>query len=810
MGSLLQDLRYGARMLVKNPGFTLVAVLTLSLGLGVNTTIFSYINAILFRILSFHEPERVAFVWSASSGSGSQNPVSIPDYLDWRDKAQSFTGLAAATSATRTMTGSGDPERISSAQVTANFFQVLGVNPARGRALLPDEDRPGAAGVALLSYQFWQKRFGGDPNILNRTVTLDDRSVTVVGVTPANFRFVVEGDIWEPLALDGGRAKEREDRNRRSLMVFGRLKPGATVVQADAEMKSINSRIAEQFPATNAGWSSHVMSARDVLWGPQGKMAFALLLGVVFAVLLIACANVAGLQFARAAARQKEIAIRQALGAGRWRLIRQLLTENLLLAVAGGALGLLLAVWGLSLIEARYGASLELLNTAVVDRRVLAYTMMLALIAALVCGLTPALQFSKPNLTETLKEGGRGGSASRKTNRFRSALVVGEISLALVLLVVAGLMIRTVIAYQLIEPGFDTRNLLTLRVSLPERDYATEQQRRDFFSHVLDRIAAQPGVKSAGAITRLPLRGDSRNARRSLVIEGQTVANANDKPWAIDLVASHSYFAAIGIPLLAGRQFSAQDQADAPRVATISRTMANKYWPNEDPLGKRIRFENSAGGESWITVVGVVGDMRNDDVDAPPLPQIYLPHAQAAVGDLSLVVRTNGAPLEQISAVRRSIGTLDQKLPVYEVATMDKLLFDDLAGVRIVVELLLAFAALALALAAVGIYGVISYAVTQRTGEIGIRLALGAQPRDIQRLIVSQGSKLALSGLAIGLAAALALGQAMRSLLFGVSPSDPLIFIGIVLLLAAVSLLACWIPARRATKVDPMVALKYE
>ncbi len=787
MGSLLQDLRYGARMLVKNPGFTLVAVLTLSLGIGVNTTIFSYINAILFRILSFHEPERVAFVWSASSGSGSQNPVSIPDYLDWRDKAQSFTSLAAATSATRTMTGSGDPERISSAQVTANFFQVLGVNPARGRALLPDEDRPGAAGVALLSYQFWQKRFGG-----------------------ANFRFVVEGDIWEPLALDGGRAKEREDRNRRSLMVFGRLKPGATVVQADAEMKSINSRIAEQFPATNAGWSSHVMSARDVLWGPQGKMAFALLLGVVFAVLLIACANVAGLQFARAAARQKEIAIRQALGAGRWRLIRQLLTENLLLAVAGGALGLLLAVWGLSLIEARYGASLEVLNTAVVDRRVLAYTMMLALIAALVCGLTPALQFSKPNLTETLKEGGRGGSASRKTNRFRSALVVGEISLASVLLVVAGLMIRTVIAYQLIEPGFDTRNLLTLRVSLPERDYATEQQRRDIFSHVLDRIDAQPGVKSAGAITRLPLRGDSRNARRSLVIEGQTVANDNDKPWAIDLVASHSYFAAIGIPLLAGRQFSAQDQADAPRVATISRTMANKYWPNEDPLGKRIRFENSASGESWITVVGVVGDVRNDDVDAPPLPQIYLPHAQAAVGDLSLVVRTNGAPLEQISAVRRSIGTLDQKLPVYEVATMDKLLFDDLAGVRVVVELLFAFAALALALAAVGIYGVISYAVTQRTGEIGIRLALGAQPRDIQRLIVSQGSKLALSGLAIGLAAALALGQAMRSLLFGVSPSDPLTFIGIVLLLAAVSLLACWIPARRATKVDPMVALKYE
>jgi putative ABC transport system permease protein len=805
MPILFQDLRYGARMLLKQPGFTLIATLTLAFGIGVNTTIFTYVNAMLFRILNFQEPERVAFVWAAGSASVSENPVSIPDYLDWRERAQSFTGLAAATGAMRALTGGGDPELVSSAQVTANFFQVLGVNPAIGRALLPDEDQPGAAEVALLSHQFWQKRFGGDPNVVNRTITLDDRSVTVIGVTPPNFRFVVEGDIWEPLALD----RRGADRNRRSLLVIGRLKPGVSVAQADAEMKSVSARLAEQFPETNAGWSSSVMAAPDALWGPQGKMAFALLLGVVFAVLLIACANVAGLQFARGAARRKEMAIRRALGAGRWRLIRQLLTENLLLALLGGTLGMLLAAWGLSLIEARYGASLELLNTAVIDRRVLAYTMALALLSALFCGLTPALQSSKLELTEALKEGGRGGSGGRKTNRFRSALVVGEISLALVLLVVAGLMIRTIVAYQLIEPGFDINNLLTMRVSLPERDYVTERQRREFFERALSLIAAQPGVESVGAVTRLPLVGGSRNARRSLAIEGRAV-DANDKPWAIDLVVGPGYFDAIGIRLQSGRQLSAEDTADAPRVAVISRTMAGKYWPNEEPLGKRFRFENSTGDEAWITVAGVVGDVRNDDVDAPPLPQVYLPHAQNAVGDLSLVIRTSGAPLEQISAVRRSISVLDRKLPVYEVATMDKLLFDDLAGVRIVVELLFAFAALALALAAVGLYGVMSYAVAQRTGEIGVRMALGAQTRDILRLVVGQCVRLVSLGVAIGLAAALASAQAMRSLLYGVSPTDPLTFIAIAALLACVAIVACWIPARRATKVDPMIALKCE
>ena len=805
METLLQDVRYGCRNLLKQPAFTFIAVLTLALGIGVNATIFSYVNAVLFRALTFREPERVVFIWSDGGDNSAQNLVSPLDYLDWRDGAQSFDGMAAATVTERALTGSGDPARISSARVTADFFKVLGINPVLGRALLPDDDRPGAANVVLLGHRFWQDRFGGDSNILGRTITLDDRTVTVVGIVPADFRFIVDGDIWEPLAVD----PQREDRNLRSLVVFGRLKPAGTLLESDAEMKRVSARLAEQFPATNAGWSSHVQTAPDVLWGPQGKTAFVLLLGVVLAVLLIACANIAGLQFARGTARQRDIAVRQALGAGRWRVIRQLVTENLVLAAVGGALGLLATVWGMNLIEARYGASLAFLTEAVVDRRVLFYTMTLALLSGLVCGLAPALQSGTLELPRVLRAGLRSGSTDRGTRRFRNALVVGEVSVALVLLVATGLMIRTILAYQQIDPGFETHNLLTMRVALPERDYPGDQQRQAFFERALAQISAQPGVESAGAIARLPMTGSSRNSRRSIALEGRAVA-ANDKPYALDLVVTPGYFDALGIPLYEGRPLSTQDRADAPRVAVISLTMASKYWPQDEPLGKRFRFESSSGNEPWTTVVGVVGDVRNDDVDQPPLPQVYLPHTQNSIGDLSLVIRTNGAPLEQVSAIRRSIATLDQKLPIYDVASMDNLLFDDLAGVRVIVELLVAFSVLALLLAAIGVYGVMSYAVAQRAGEIGIRMALGAQAWDVLRLVVDQGAKLVLCGEVIGLVLAFLLAKGMSGLVYGVSSTDPLTFVSISILLAAVALLACYVPARLATNVDPLVALRHE
>jgi putative ABC transport system permease protein len=590
-------------------------------------------------------------------------------------------------------------------------------------------------------------------------------------------------------------------------MVFGRLKPEATVAQAQAEMENITRRSAERFPAANSGWGAYVMTAPDVLLGP--KVVLMLLLGVVFAVLAVACANVANLQLARAAARQKEIAVRLALGAGRFRLVRQLLTENLLLAVMGGALGVVLAWWGKSLINARFGAAIPLFHLAVLDKRVLGYTLLVTLLSVIFFGLVPALQASKPDLTHALKEGGRSGLSGGK--RIRQALVVAEMALAVMLLVVAGLMIRTIIAYQRIEPGFDPNNLLVMRLSLPEREYATEAQTTDFFTRVLPNIAAQPGIKSVGAITQLPLMGDNRGARRLLNIEGRSAANGNDKPWAIRLIATPGYFECLGIPLQRGRQLSSADSAHAPLAAVISQTMARKYWPNEDPLGQRFKFETAtSSAERWITIVGVIGDVRNNTLGQAPLPQIYLPHAQHPAREMSLAVRTAGEPLGHITAVRAGVRTADRNLPVYNIFTMEHLFFLSLSETLVVVELLRAFAALALLLAAAGIYGVMSYAVAQRTSEIGIRMALGARSSDVLSLVIRQGMQLAALGVAIGVALALGLAQLLTSILYGVSATDPLTFAVIALLLLGVALAACWIPARRATKVDPLIALRAE
>lgn len=814
MNTLWQDVRYSLRMLAKNPGFAAVAVLALALGIGVNTVIFSYVNAVMYRILTFPQPDRVAFVWSANraSGGGIENPVSAPDFTDWRAQARSFEGLNAITYSSRTLSGAGEPEVIGSLHVTTNFFQDLGIRPAFGRAFLPEESQPGANRVVVLSHGFWQRRFGSDPGVIGQTITLDGERYTMIGIMPADFKFVFGSDLWEPLVLE----TRPMDRNRRFLTVFGRLNPGVTTEQAEAEMENIAGRIAQQFPETSAGWSAHVMTAAEVLLRRDGRMAMALLTGVVFAVLLIACANIASLQLTRAAVRQKEIAIRLALGASRFRLVRQLLTENLLLALGGGGCGLLLAMWGMSLVQARYVGVMPFLSEAVIDWRVLGYTMLLAFASALIFGLWPALRASQPDLHESLKEGGRSGAGSRRTSRARNALVVAEISLALMLLVVAGLLIRTIIAFQMIEPGFDPENLLTMNVSLPEREYSTDPQTRQFFERILSQLASQPGVRSVGGVSRLPLAGSSRNPRRSITIEGKPAMAANDQPWTIDLTVTPGYFDAIGIPLLTGRQLSAQDTADSPRVAIISQTMARKYWADGDPLGKRFRFESSATTPSasfeWITIAGVVGDVRNDDADEPPLPQVYLPHAQNPLREMSLLVRTAGAgdPLGFISVVRTAIREIDTNLPVYDVATMERLLYDDLAGVRILVELMTAFAALALVLAAVGIYGVMSHNVAQRINEIGIRMALGARGSDVLKLIIGQGVKLVIAGVVIGVAGALALSRVMASLIYGVSATDPLTFIAISLLLVSVALLACYIPARRATKVDPMVALRYE
>ncbi len=809
---MFQDLRFGARMLFKHKSFTIVALLTLALGIGVNTTVYTYINAVMNRIITFAEPDRVVFVWSSNRASEAlQNPVSELDYLDWRAQTESFSSLAAFSGDTRTLTGDGVPERVSSLRVTPNFFPTLGIQSERGRVFLPDEDRAEASRVVVLGHQFWQRRFAGDPNIIGQTIVLDGATVTVIGITPADFRFYEESDVWEPLVF----TPQQADRNRRALIVVGRLNPGVTEAQAAAELDGVTARLAEQFPTTNAGWNAQVLGVREVLWGPEGRLAFTLLMGVVLAVLLIACANIANLQLARAAARQKEVAVRLALGAHRWRLIRQLLTENLLLALGGGVFGMGLAYWGIKLVNAKYGSVLPLLNEAVIDGRVLGYTTLLVLIAVLAFGLAPAWQATRPVLNEALKEGGRGAAQGPRAHRMRKGLIVAEIALSLMLLVVAGLMIRTVINFQRVEPGFETSQLLTLRVALPERDYGTDEQVRDFYRRVQSELQTQPGIQAVGAINRLPLAGSSRNARRTLAIEGRPVADPNDKPWAIDLVVTPGYFEALGIWLRAGRTLTAQDSATAQRVAVISETMARKYWPNGDALGQRFKLERSAAADNqaavdWVAIVGVVNDVRNDDVNNPPLPQIYFPHAQQPVRELSIAVRTAGAPLDFIAAVRQAARNVDPKLPVFEVRSMDQLLFEDLAGSSIVAELLGVFALLALALAAVGIYGVMSYSVAERTNEIGVRLALGAQRRQVLVLVLKHGAKLTALGIGIGLLGALALAQLVKSLLFGIGATDPLTFTAITLVLAGAALLASYIPAQRATRINPLVALRRE
>ncbi len=742
-----QDLRYGLRMLAKSPGFTAVAVLTLALGIGANTAIFTYVNAILLRPLPIDDPDRMVFLWATNPSQGlNRNLVSAPDFADWRHRNRAFEDLTALFGATHNLTGVDEPVRVSSYRVSASFFPLLGVKPALGRTFLPEEERPGWRRVVVLSHGLWQRRFGADTGVIGQTIKLDGEAYTVIGVMPPDFQFLGQADLWTPLALDAGRS----DRSRRFLLVMGRLKPGVTIEQARAEMEAIAGRLGQEYPETNAGWGVNPVPLREEMFSGDAQLVLGLLIGAVAFVLLIACANVANLQLARAQSRQREIAIRAALGAGRLRLIRQLLAESMLLSLLGGTLGLLLALWGNELLSARYASSIPILDRVSIDGLVLGFTLLLSLLVAAIFGLGPALQASKPDLNESLKEGGRSSTAGLRQRRVRSLLVVVEVALALVLLIATGLMIRTLIAFRTLEPGFNSDNLLTMRISLPAPRYPESYQVTAFYRQVLERIKNLHGVQAAGAISRLPLEGSRSNPNRSLIIEGRPVSSAAERPWAVDLTVSPDYFRTMGIPLISGRQLSEQDSAEATRVAVISKTMAHRYWPNEDAVGKRIRLGGVGSDNPWITVVGVVGDVRNDDVDAPPLPQVYLPHAQNAERSMVLIVRTVSDPLSMVGAVKSAVWEVDKGQPVYNIRTMKQLLFEDLAGTHIIVELLSTFAGLALVLAVVGIYSVTSYSVSQRTHEIGIRMALGAGQPDVLRMIVNQGLLLALLGIAIG------------------------------------------------------------
>ncbi|HKQ90358.1 MAG TPA: ABC transporter permease [Blastocatellia bacterium] len=799
MQILWQDLRYGARMLLKQPVFTMIAVLTLALGIGANTAIFSLVNAVLLRPLPFAESERLVWTWGEFSG-GNRASTSPPDFLDYRAQNRSFEELAAMLFRSFNLTGSGDPDRVVGSMVTANFFQALGVKLVQGRAFLPEEERSGPAQVAIIGQGLWRRRFDGDPQIIGKTITLDGRSHIVVGVAPDATRVLQEAEIWTPLTFDD---PEMKVRRFHFLRAIGRVKRGVTLQQAQADIDAVAAGLEKLYPESNKDWRLRLVPMREYLVGETRRPLY-VLLGAVGLVLLIACANVANLTLSQAARRQKEVALRHALGAKRMRLIRQLLTESALLSVIAGTIGLLLAWWCADLLMALAADSIPRVGEIALDNRVLGFTMLVSLLTALFFGLAPALQASRPDLNETLKEGGKGGGSSSSMIRARNALIVVEVAMALVLLVSAGLLIKSFRRLQEVEPGFDPRNLLTMRLFLPLSKYAEPQQRQAFFEQALKRIGSLPGVQAVGTSTSIPTLGGGDTY---FTIEGKPFPDPNRKVTAFNPMVSHDYLRAMKIPLIKGRHFTEPEtKEEKAKTVIINEAFARAYFAEDEPLGKRLIIDM---GEPWTCeIVGVARDTTQFALDVGAYPLMYLPSIRSGVA--AVVIRSSGDPLSLTASVREAVREVDRDLPIANIRSMDQIMSNMSGDARFRTLLLGVFAAVALLLAAIGIYGVISYSVAQRAREIGIRIAIGAQNRDVLRLVVGQGMKLALLGVGVGIAGALALTRVLSGLLFNVSAADPLTFVGVSTLLALVALLACYVPARRAMNVDPMVALRCE
>jgi putative ABC transport system permease protein len=802
MHTFWQDLRYGARMLRKNPGFSSIAVLTLALGIGANAAIFSVVNAVLLRPLPFKEPDRLTMIRETKLPQFPEFSVSPGNFLDWKSQNTVFEQLVAYHGLSFNLVGTGDPEELRGQRVTDGFFAMLGIKPELGRDFLPEEDQSGRSNVAIISHGLWQRRFGGDPKIINQAITLSGQSYTVVGVLPATFNFGGETVLWRPMGFS---AQEAQNHGGHYLTAIGRLKPGATIDQARAEMTAIAGRLAQQYPNANAGWSVKLMPLQEfIVRGVEQSLL--ILLGAVAFVLLIACANVANLLLARGAGRQKEVSIRAALGAGRWRIVCQLLTESSLLALAGGAAGLLLAKLGMNLLLVLAPQNLPRINTVSLDGRVLAFTAAVTLLTGAIFGLVPAFQASRPNLSEMMKDsGGRGSTEGGRRLFIRSSLVVLEVASALLLLVGAGLLIKSFWRLQQIDPGFNPNNALTVSLALPGRKYPQENQQAAFFQQLLERVRNLPGVQATGAGVSMPLTG---GFIYGFVIEGRPPLPPGAGQSTNYSSVSPDYFKAMGIPLLRGRVFTEYDTRDTARVAVISESMAKRVFPDEDPIGKRIHITN--GPTVFREIVGIVGDVKQDGLDQDTTLQTYEPYTQKTYSGMTLVVRTAGDPTNLTAAIRNEVLNIDKEQPVSGIRTLEQLVSNSISQQKFSMLLLGVFAAVALVLAAVGIYGVLSYAAAQRTHEIGVRMALGARASDVLRMVIGQGMKLVSMGLALGLGVALALTQLMKRLLFGVGAADPLTYGLIAFLLVLVALLACWIPARRAANVDPMVALRVE
>jgi putative ABC transport system permease protein len=802
MATLLRDVRYAVRVLSKSPGFTTVALVALALGIGANTAIFTVVNAVLLRALPFKDPDRLVMVWEKQPQVKRPNVVNSWNFLDWRARNRVFEKIAALHQLPLNLSSDGEPEQVIALRVSADFFPILGVNPIAGRVFLPEEDTPAGSHSTLLSYGLWQRRFGGDPNIVGRRVQINTQSYAIVGVMPPGFAFpAVKADLWIPIAINPVAAQ----RDGRNFSTVARLKPGVTLAQAQAEMESIAQKLAEERPRMNAKWSATVVPLKEQAVG-EVRTALLVLLAAVGFVMLIACANIANLLLMRATGRRREISIRAALGAARSRIVRQLLVESVLLSTCGGILGLLTAMWGVRALLSLIPQDIPLprMGEIRMDAAVFAFTLLLSFATGLLFGLVPAWQISRTDLQEGLRQGGRSGAGGGR--RLRGALVIGEIAVALLLLIGAGLMIRSFVRLRNVSPGFQPERVLTMRLMIFQFSFQEAARQAAFLDQILTGVRNLPQVRAAASIHFLPLSGAHSGtgyfrADRPAPPPGSTTGGAVS-------VITPDYFRTMGIPLIKGRDFDARDRLDATPVLIISQTAAKLFYPNEDPIGHQLTV--SWSGKNPREIIGVAGDVRHDGLNYEPQPTIYLAYAQNPLVFANVVVRSSADPAALARAIQSEIHAVDRNQPVSEVKTMDTVLSESVARPRLESVLLAMFAALALILACVGIYGVISYSVSQRTQEIGLRMALGAQPRNVLRLVLGEGMLLALAGVAAGLIAARLLTRYLATLLFGVTVTDPVIFAGVSALLLAVSVLACYIPARRATRVDPMVALRYE
>ncbi|HKV38074.1 MAG TPA: ABC transporter permease [Blastocatellia bacterium] len=800
MNRLRQDLSYSLRMLIRNPVFTAVAVLTLGLGIGGNTAIFSVVNSVLLRPLPYTDPARLMVLHETKLPQFPEFSVSPGNFLDWQKQADGFEQLAACGNGPSVLSGEGEPERVEGVRATYNLFQTLGIKPLLGRDFRPDEDQPGHDGVVIISNALWHRRFSGGADAVGRHVTLSNQSYTIIGVMPPNFKFPEETDLWVPMAFN---AHETASHGAHYISCIGRLKPSTSLKQARIQLDTIAERLDHQYPESNGGWRVKIVPMLEAFVGDIRPILL-VLLGAVGLVLLIACANVANLLLARVAAREKELGVRAALGAGRWRLIRQLLTESVVLAFIGGVIGMLLAIAGTRVLLSFAPADLPRVKEIAVDARALGFTFLITMLTAVIFGIVPALQSSKPDLNESLKDSSRGSTGGRH-QRVRSALVVIEVAMALVLLVGAGLLIKSFRRLTQVSPGFNPSHALAVTVQIPHTKYPQPQQQSDFFTQLLQKVAMLPGVQSAGAGNVIPFTDDYV---LGFNIEGRPPNPPGEDVSTNYYAISPGYFRAMGIPLIKGRLFDEHDTKDSPHVALINQEMAKRFFPNENPIGKRINVTN--GPETFREIVGIVGDVKQYGLDQATPVETYEPYVQKPFSFMTVVVRTSIDPSGLADPVRRAVLSIDPDQAVSMSKTLDQIVSESVSKQRFSTLLLSIFAAIALILAAVGIYGVLAYSVAQRTHEIGIRMALGASVFEVQRLVVGNGIILALIGVAIGEAGAIAVTRVMSSFLFNVSATDPATFVIISAVLTGVALVASYVPSRRATRVDPMIALRYE